>query len=160
MSERTIKSHLRVGRAILEDTLDEETKQQYKEREITHSKVYNLVKQKEALESAKKKKEWLEKRELGKYLALKAMEEGDPEDIPNDVLVKEHEDSMKEDVMEAVNSVRKEENLEVIKFCSTCKKKEFQYCPMCRKKFVVCRKYQNLVFLDVDHEACEDYDPS
>jgi len=160
MSESTIKSHLRVGQAILEDRVDEKTKKQYMEREISHSKVYNLVKKQEALESARKKKEWLEKREIGKYLALAAMENPDPSEITSDVLAQEYDDDQKEEMMEAINMVREEEKVELLKFCADCKKKEFQYCPTCRKKFIVCKKYKNLVFLDIDHEPCEEFEPS
>jgi hypothetical protein len=140
VSESTVKAKLQVAKAIKDKIVPADVAKDFEEGKTKFSKVLEIVREK-GRKSKVKDKSTAEVREEQKKLGLesakKAMEELD-------------------DIVEAVNGVRKEEKLEPVKLCIDCKKSLPVGCPSCEHKYILCDR--DWSEHELDEEGCEKYE--
>ena len=142
VSETTIKGKLQVAKAIKEKKISEEVGKDYAEGKTSFSKILEVVREKGRKAKAKQKSLTQirkEQKKKGLENAKKAMVE---EEL--------------DDVVDAINEVRQEEEIEPVKLCLDCKKALPVACPNCEDKFILCDKDWSEHKLD--KQGCNKYE--
>lgn len=142
VSESTVKAKLQVAKAIKEKRVSKEVIKDFEEGKTKFSKVLEIIRDKG--KKAKVRQKSLteirkEQKKKGLENAKKAMiEEG------------------LDDVVSAINDVRKEEKIEPIELCIDCKKALPVACPNCEDKFILCDRDWSEHKLD--EQGCKKYE--
>lgn len=142
VSESTVKAKLQVAKAIKEKKVSKQVAKDFTEGKTKFSKVLEIVREKGR--KAKTKQKTLteirkEQKKIGLENAKKAMSE---EEL--------------DDVVDAINEVREEEEIEPVKLCLDCKKALPVACPNCEDKFILCDNDWSEHKLD--KQGCKNYE--
>jgi len=142
VSDRTLREKLQVAKAIQEKKVSEEVVDDYKEGKTSFTKVLNMVRDR-GKKTKTQKKIMADIRETKKKIGLENAKKA---------MIDEELD----DVVSAINGVRKEEKMEPIKLCVDCKKALPVACPNCEDKFILCDRDWSEHKLD--EEGCKKYE--
>ena len=138
VSVTTIKDKLQVARARKDKTIPEEVIKSYDEGKTSFTKVLEVIREK-GRQAKTKEKTMVELRKERKELGLKFALEDEVDDI-----------------VEAVNNVRKEENIEPIEVCLNCMKNIPVKCTDCDHVFFLCER--DWTDHEIDQEACKKFE--
>ena len=142
VSETTVRTKLQVAKAVKAKKLSEEEVKEFKDGTRSFSAVLGRIREKGKQEATRKKSFAdirAEQKKLGLESALKAME-----------------DEGINDIVDAVNGVREEENITPILLCIDCKKALPVNCPDCNHKYILCDR--DWFEHKLDEEACKRYE--
>jgi len=137
VSPRTVERKLQVAKAIKEKKVSEEVIKDFEEGKTTFTKVLEIV------------------REKGKKAKIKEKTKAKVREEQKKLGLENAKQAMVEDIADAINDVRKEQEIEPVKLCIECQKSLPVNCPNCEDRFILCDRDWSEHKLDA--EGCKKY---
>lgn len=142
VSESRLREKIAVAKAIQEKRVPKQVVKDYEEGKTSFTKVLQIIREK-GKKAKTKQKSYAEIREQQKKTGLENAKKA---------MAEEEIDA----VVEAINGVRKEEEIEPIQLCIKCKKALPMTCPDCQHQYILCDRDWN--DHQLDEEACKKYE--